>query len=141
MHVEDKVGAAMGVGRRLRRHAIYLSAQLPQEDLTVRRRYLGCGVDYDVQELVAQLHQVVGLPIVPSPRRQQRVKRPLKVDVGRGADVFAVGITKATKGRDQPLALHHVPRVASGQYDDVLPMYFLGKEGQRGRLPKYHPDC
>lgn len=140
MHVHHVLGVPARVGHCLGRYAGRLAADRADKDLALRRRQCACVFDDDIDRAVAELREVMRLPVVARTRREERIEGLLPCGVRLHPDVLAVRRAEPAQRPDQLLTLSRVACIAQGEHNDLFPMDVLGQEGQRGRLPHDHPD-
>lgn len=140
VHVQGVVGVSARVGRCIRRYAGRLAAERANEDLAMRRWQLAGVFDDGVDRTVAELREVVRLPVIARTRRQERIKGLLPCGVRLHADVFAVCRAESAQRLNQLLAISGVARIAQGERDDLFSVHLFGQERQWRRLPGKHPD-
>lgn len=140
MHVHHVIGVPARIGHRLGRNACRLGADCADEYLGLGRRQRAGVFDDSVDQAVAELHQVVRLPVVARTRRQERIERLLPSGERLHPDVFAEHHPERAQRRDELHPHGGVICVEDGERDDLFPVDVGRQERERRRLSGNHPD-
>src|SRR5262249_6302724 len=111
VHVHHELGVAVGIRGCLGRDATGVPSQQPDEDLRMWRGQLAGVCDEGVDRLAPELGEIVRLPVVARPRRQQRVECALPSGIGLNTDVLAVSLAERAYWLDFFAAYVWVARV------------------------------
>src|ERR1700739_1642453 len=131
MDVHGKLRIAVGIGRCVDSYAAGGAAKLTHENLALAGRQVRRLVYERVEEPVAELEEIVRLPVIVGTGREQRVERGLPGREGLHADHVGDWISERAQWFQGAVALVLLSRVADGERDDLLAVDLGRQERQR----------
>src|SRR5690348_8104472 len=141
MYIHDEVGSATRKRRRLDRHASDGTTDVCDENFAFRRRQAPGKVNHLREECVVELAEIMGLPVIASPRREQWVKRLLPTRKWMEPDHIGDGLAELAKRCQELFALTSVAQKAYGDDHHLPAMPLFRQERQRWCLAQHHPGC
>ena len=106
---------ALRIGRRLDRHLRHCAAEMPDEDLALRAWQFANTGQQSSDHGLGQIHEIMALPVIARPRREQRIERGLPLSERLWADRSGDWLAQTTELGKGRFSVPHVAAIAGGE--------------------------
>src|SRR5262249_27821020 len=140
VNVHDEVSVSSRKCRCVGGHAPHGPSEVSHENLALRSRQASSKVCHFGEKIVAELAEIMRLPVVTGTRREQWVKRLLPARKRIETDHVGDWISQFSKWCQNFLAVAGIARKTYCQDQHLLAVPLLGEEWQRWSLAQHHPS-